>query len=224
MSDESETSDPPYEVGYKKPPVHTRFRKGRSGNPKGRPPINVGAVGPRSKNAFVDMFLKEMDLEIPARVGDETHLLTLGQALVRQVESQALKGDKTSQRLLLTLQMAAEKERLAEVDANIQHVREYRARWRPGDLPHADHVDLCPITGAIRVRGPTTPDQLRAWEKLKGQIQEVKDFIAEVRNGTDPYPNPSKVIAFLTRRLGEYMSRVPDGWDPNENLRTSPLS
>lgn len=25
-----------YKVGYRKPPVHSRFRKGRSGNPKGR--------------------------------------------------------------------------------------------------------------------------------------------------------------------------------------------
>ena len=27
-----------YEVGYKQPPKSTRFVKGRSGNPKGRPP------------------------------------------------------------------------------------------------------------------------------------------------------------------------------------------
>ena len=26
-----------YPVGYGKPPVHTRFKKGRSGNSKGRP-------------------------------------------------------------------------------------------------------------------------------------------------------------------------------------------
>ena len=26
-----------YEVGYGKPPKHTRFKKGQSGNPKGRP-------------------------------------------------------------------------------------------------------------------------------------------------------------------------------------------
>ena len=27
----------PYEVGFGKPPERTRFKKGRSGNPKGRP-------------------------------------------------------------------------------------------------------------------------------------------------------------------------------------------
>ena len=26
-----------YEVGYRKPPVNTRFKSGQSGNPKGRP-------------------------------------------------------------------------------------------------------------------------------------------------------------------------------------------
>lgn len=30
-------SDDSYEVGYRKPPKATRFRKGKSGNPKGRP-------------------------------------------------------------------------------------------------------------------------------------------------------------------------------------------
>lgn len=27
-----------YEIGYKKPPKHTQFKPGQSGNPKGRPP------------------------------------------------------------------------------------------------------------------------------------------------------------------------------------------
>ena len=29
--------DPDYEVGYKKPPAHTRFKKGPSGNHRARP-------------------------------------------------------------------------------------------------------------------------------------------------------------------------------------------
>src|SRR6266702_889281 len=33
----SDGPKPDYEVGYKKPPLHTRFQKGQSGNPRGRP-------------------------------------------------------------------------------------------------------------------------------------------------------------------------------------------
>ena len=29
--------DPDYEVGYKKPPQHTRFKQGQSGNPRAKP-------------------------------------------------------------------------------------------------------------------------------------------------------------------------------------------
>ena len=33
----SDDDQPDYKVGYKKPPLHTRFQKGQSGNPRGRP-------------------------------------------------------------------------------------------------------------------------------------------------------------------------------------------
>lgn len=36
------TSSPDYEVGYRRPPTHTRFQPGRSGNPKGRPKAAKG--------------------------------------------------------------------------------------------------------------------------------------------------------------------------------------
>jgi hypothetical protein len=42
---------PCYDVGYGKPPLHTRFRKGQSGNPKGR--------GKGTKN-FATLFMKAM--------------------------------------------------------------------------------------------------------------------------------------------------------------------
>jgi hypothetical protein len=44
-------TSPPYNVGYGKPPVQTRFRKGQSGNPKGR--------GKGSRN-FATVFMAAM--------------------------------------------------------------------------------------------------------------------------------------------------------------------
>jgi hypothetical protein len=35
------SQDLPDQVGYGRPPRHTRFRKGRSGNPKGRPKVGA---------------------------------------------------------------------------------------------------------------------------------------------------------------------------------------
>ena len=42
-----------YEVGYGKPPRHTRFGKGQSGNPRGRPP------GAKSFTTLLDEALNE---------------------------------------------------------------------------------------------------------------------------------------------------------------------
>ncbi len=41
-----------YEVGHGKPPTHTRFKKGQSGNPKGRP--KSGTSGSTNISALLD--------------------------------------------------------------------------------------------------------------------------------------------------------------------------
>jgi len=79
MSDESE-----YEVGYGRPPKSGRFKKGQSGNPKGRP------KGRKALNTIIDdVFRKKMTI----RVDGKTKKVSQFEALCRRIFKDGLKGD-----------------------------------------------------------------------------------------------------------------------------------
>jgi hypothetical protein len=83
-----------YEVGYGKPPKHTRFRKGRSGNPKGRP---KGAKGVRAS------LKRELVNRITVREGNREICISKAEALAKQLIARALKGDMKAIAELLKL-------------------------------------------------------------------------------------------------------------------------
>jgi len=70
-------------VGYKSPPLHTRFRPGRSGNAKGRP------RGASNLRTYVD---KEWKEKIVVREGQRTRKISKGQAVVKKTFNDAISG------------------------------------------------------------------------------------------------------------------------------------
>jgi hypothetical protein len=78
------SEDRSYEVGYGKPPKHTRFKPGQSGNPKGRKP--------GSKNVIT---LIEQTLFDPVKMREKGKIRRVPaiQACLIHVRNQALKGD-----------------------------------------------------------------------------------------------------------------------------------
>lgn len=82
------------EVGYGRPPKHTRFKKGQSGNPKGR------AARSRNVKTIVTQVLDEV---VSIREGGRERKVTRFEALVRIVVSRAFKGDQKAFSALATM-------------------------------------------------------------------------------------------------------------------------
>ena len=83
-----------YEVGYKRPPHHTRFKPGQSGNPNGR------TKGVR--NLVTDL-TEELAERIPIRESERSFKVSKQRALLKGLLSKALKGDTRAAGLVLQL-------------------------------------------------------------------------------------------------------------------------
>ena len=82
------------EVGYGKPPKHAQFKKGRSGNPKGRPKD--------TKNLKTDL-KEELQEVIVAREGDRTVKISKQRAVVKSLVAKTVKGDTRAANTLLNM-------------------------------------------------------------------------------------------------------------------------
>src|SRR6187455_889992 len=81
-------------VGYKRPPVHARFKPGQSGNPSGR------AKGSQNLKTLFHKILKE---EVQLREGADVRKVTKAEAIMRGLIVGALKGDTRSMGTLFRL-------------------------------------------------------------------------------------------------------------------------
>src|SRR5215208_7051282 len=78
------TASKPYAVGYGKPPVHTRFKKGVSGNPRGK------KKGQKSLKAILQEVFGE---KISIRTAQGVRKVTKWRALVGKRMNEALTGN-----------------------------------------------------------------------------------------------------------------------------------
>src|SRR3954453_23278882 len=88
-----------YEVGYGKPPHHTRFKRGQSGNPRGRPS--------GSKNLATVLSEALNELVIVAENGGRRKI-TKRQAIITQLVNQSAKADWRATKILLDMLQALE--------------------------------------------------------------------------------------------------------------------
>ena len=104
-SSRSEADPVPYAVGYKKPPVHSRFQPGRSGNPKGKP---------KRAKCLNTLVRDNLTQKVPVRTASGEKKISRIEALLHKAVEQAMKGNPRVLAELIKLYANAVPEERAE--------------------------------------------------------------------------------------------------------------
>jgi hypothetical protein len=164
---------------YRKPPVAHQFKKGKSGNPKGRPRKKAapgfGASGGGITDRFGAMALDEATRPITVREGDKVLEMPAMQALIRTMFKAAAQGDTRAASRLLDVIARAESGRTVSALENLEHAVQYKETYGPifeqrerqgleplDIFPHPDDIIINQITGEVTIDGPMSKEQAGA--------------------------------------------------------------
>lgn len=125
-----------HESGYGKPPKHTRFKPGQSGNPNGRPKGHISTM---------QLLEKHLNTMVTVMVNRKTKRMTRREALIIKLVADAGNGkDKTLKHVL-----------------DIQMLHEAQTPQETGDTI-SDAQDEAVIKGLLHQHGVITPTQQAA--------------------------------------------------------------
>ena len=202
--------DDPATRSYRNPPIEHRFRKGVSGNIKGRP---------RKKRAFVSTKvdgqpgigfedrIKSLAIEeayrlITIREGDRVERIPVIQAILRKVAVAAANGNIRAQQNYLNLLIGAEADRRVATMELLMTAVDYKEHWHhelaerarkgttgPEPVPHPDDVIIDYDTGKIRFDGPVEEEQKEAQTRLRTMWPVMEQSLKEINEEIESNPN-----------------------------------
>lgn len=173
-------------VGYRNPPEHSRFQKGQSGNPRGRP---RRSASPGDDSRSIDaLILSEADRPVTVREADDVRQIPAIQAILRSQVASALKGNAYAQKHYIDRYDRAEEKRRSKleednalwqnyIDTTRAAITKAKAKKEPPPepLPHPDDIIIDPKRG-VRFTGPVTEAEV---EKVRETCRFRDQFLLQ---------------------------------------------
>ena len=92
-----------YAANYRKPPLHTRFKKGQSGNPRGRPKKDLPAL-----------LVAALNEPVFVTIDGERRKITKREAVITQLVNESASANLRATKMLIDMMKDAEKKTGAE--------------------------------------------------------------------------------------------------------------
>ena len=220
-----------YDVGYGKPPAATRFKSGKSGNPRGRP---KGSANKAKRPALNEERMKTILLEeayrtIKVNEGLGQISVPMAQAVIRSLAVNAVKGNQRAQRLFTELLFTTERENKRLHDEWLDVATTYKVEWdrelerrqrlgiiAPDPVPHPDHVVINYRTGDVEIKGPMTKEEKVKYDlfaKSKLAFQAELDELEQLLRDEPDYQYREQVLTDIeqNKKLLEIIRRVIPG-------------
>jgi hypothetical protein len=207
MSDDDD-DEPDYEVGYRKPPVEHRFKKGRSGNPAGRPRNAKTRFGGHPMDSCSqEAWLDEAKKVVTVTINGRRVRRTMGQLAIQRAFADAAAGKPTAMRVVAQKMSEAVRLRrerwIEDIDVTgLLHRRataELQERLAAGEvdpvvLPHPDDFVFNRETGTVDIVGPTDLEQHKAAMVLVRSCLPLVAMLNSVRFARADDPDRARII------------------------------
>ena len=221
-------------VGYGKPPEQHRFKKGVSGNPRGRPRKRQPQQASGYGTAVEEMLIAEAHRTITIRENGEEQQLPMIQAVLRSLGVVAVRGNFRAQIAITQLVRAVEEKRYEIKRDYVLSMLEFKASWqeefdrcdrsgepRPDPFPHPDDIQVDWRTSEVIYNGPYFESEKVLWERAKKMRDEAKEENADLAKRARRRPN-EREFCNMEMAYNQRIIDVVENNYPNEATRRVP--